>query len=160
MTRKTETQGGSIGADGDGGGDGLRLDKWLWQARFFKTRSLAGQIAAKRKIRVNRVIVTKSHYKVRPGDVLTFAQGHSIRVVRVLALGVRRGPAPEARTLYEEIVDEQPTDQASEGAVQTSVKPGALENRGHGQREAWTRDDGRNRRRARKEAMAAKMNGR
>lgn len=160
MTRKAEAQGDSIDDGGNGGGDGLRLDKWLWQARFFKTRSLAGQIAAKRKIRVNRVIVTKSHYKVRPGDVLTFAQGLSIRVVRVLALGVRRGPAPEARTLYEEIVDKPSTDQVSEDVAQTSAKPGILENRGQGRREAWARDDGRNRRRARKEGMAAKMNGR
>ena len=85
------------------GGDGLRLDKWLWQARFFKTRGLAATIASKGKIRINRMLVTKPHYKVRPGDVLTFAQGHDIRVIRIIALGERRGPAPEARTLYEDI---------------------------------------------------------
>ncbi len=87
--------------------DGLRLDKWLWQARFFKTRSLAARVAARRKVRINRTLVTKSHFRVRPGDVLTFPQGQEIKVVRVLALGVRRGPAPEAQTLYEEIADEQ-----------------------------------------------------
>lgn len=85
---------------------GLRLDKWLWQARFFKTRSLAAKIAERRKIRINRTLVTKPHYRVRPGDVLTFPQGREIRVVRVLALGERRGPAPEAQTLYEEISEE------------------------------------------------------
>ena len=84
-------------------GGGLRLDKWLWQARFFKTRSLAAAVANKGKIRINRMLVTKPHYKVRPGDVLTFAQGSDIRVVRIMALGERRGPAPEARTLYEDI---------------------------------------------------------
>ncbi|MGI9435604.1 MAG: RNA-binding S4 domain-containing protein [Geminicoccaceae bacterium] len=87
----------------DGADEGLRLDKWLWQARFFKTRTLAAKIASRRKIRINRLLVTKPHFRVRPGDVLTFPQGQEVRVVRVLALGIRRGPAPEARTLYEEI---------------------------------------------------------
>ena len=83
--------------------DGLRLDKWLWQARFFKTRALAAQVIGKRRIRINETVITKTHYRVRPGDVLTFPQGHSIRVVRVLATGTRRGPANEARTLYEDL---------------------------------------------------------
>lgn len=94
--------------DFDDEADGLRLDKWLWQARFFKTRSLAAKIAAKRKVRINRTLVTKPHYRVRPGDVLTFPQGREIRVIRILALGLRRGPAPEARTLYEEIAEDHP----------------------------------------------------
>jgi ribosome-associated heat shock protein Hsp15 len=85
---------------------GLRLDKWLWQARFFKTRGLAAQLIERRKLRLNREVVTKSHYRVRPGDVLTFPQGANVRVVRVLALGTRRGPAPEAQTLYEELSDQ------------------------------------------------------
>jgi ribosome-associated heat shock protein Hsp15 len=88
--------------------DGLRLDKWLWQARFFKTRSLAAKLAERRKVRINRTLVTKPHYRVRPGDVLTFPQGQEIRVVRILALGVRRGPAPEAQALYEEIPEDRP----------------------------------------------------
>ena len=83
--------------------DGLRLDKWLWQARFFKTRALAAQLAERRRIRINQMLITKSHYRVRPGDVLTFPQGRTIRIVRVLALGTRRGPALEAQTLYEEV---------------------------------------------------------
>jgi ribosome-associated heat shock protein Hsp15 len=86
--------------------DGLRLDKWLWQARFFRTRTLAAELAARRKIRINRVLVTKPHYRVRPGDVLTFPQGRAIRVVRVLALGTRRGPASEAQALYAEVTDD------------------------------------------------------
>jgi ribosome-associated heat shock protein Hsp15 len=86
--------------------DGLRLDKWLWQARFFKTRTLAAELAARRKIRINRMLVAKPHYRVRPGDVLTFPQGRAIRVVRVLALGTRRGPATEAQTLYVELTDD------------------------------------------------------
>ena len=85
--------------------DGLRLDKWLWQARFFKTRTLAAQLAGRRKVRINQTLVTKPHYRVRPGDVLTFPQGRTIRVVRVLALGTRRGPAPEAQALYEDVLE-------------------------------------------------------
>jgi ribosome-associated heat shock protein Hsp15 len=92
--------------DGPAPEDGLRLDKWLWQARFFKTRALAAELAIRRKIRINSVPVAKPHYRVRPGDVLTFPQGRSIRVVRVLALGARRGPASEAQALYVEIADQ------------------------------------------------------
>jgi ribosome-associated heat shock protein Hsp15 len=83
--------------------EALRLDKWLYQARFFKSRALAADIIAKRRLRINQTVVAKAHYRVRPGDVLTFPQGPQVRVVRVLALGERRGPAPEARTLYEDV---------------------------------------------------------
>ena len=83
--------------------EGLRLDKWLWQARFFKTRALAAQVIAKRRLRINQTIITKAHHRVRPGDVLTFPQGHVVRVVRVIDLGSRRGPASEAQTLYEDL---------------------------------------------------------
>lgn len=81
----------------------LRLDKWLWYARFFKTRSLATQVCNSGKLRVGGEIVSKAHQKVRPGDVLTFPQGRHIRVVRVVALAARRGPAVEARVLYEDL---------------------------------------------------------
>jgi len=81
----------------------LRLDKWLWYARFFKSRSLPARLAASGKIRRNRASVHKAHQAVRPGDVLTFPQGSQIRVVKVLALGERRGPASEARLLYEDL---------------------------------------------------------
>ena len=94
-----------MSAEDDDGGDGLRLDRWLWQARFFKTRTLAAQHATRRKIRINRLLVIKPHYRVRPGDVLTFSYGQSVRVVRVLALGTRRGPASEAQALYEEVTE-------------------------------------------------------
>ena len=82
---------------------GLRLDKWLWQARFFKTRALAAQLVGKGRLRINQTIVTKAHHRVRPGDVLTFPQGSAVRVVRVVELGVRRGPASEAQSLYEDL---------------------------------------------------------
>ena len=81
--------------------DGLRLDKWLWQARFFKTRALAAQLVGKRRVRINQAIVTKAHHRIRPGDVLTFPQGAVVRVVRVVDLGSRRGPAREAQACAE-----------------------------------------------------------
>jgi ribosome-associated heat shock protein Hsp15 len=78
----------------------LRLDKWLWFARFFKSRTLAARHCAAGHVRVNGTRVAKAHVPVVPGDVLTFAAGSRIRVIRVAALGNRRGPAPEAQALY------------------------------------------------------------
>lgn len=82
----------------------LRIDKWMWYARFFKSRNQATQIAAKRRIRVDGRVVRRAHHPVKVGDILTFPQARRIRVVRVLALGTRRGPAPEAQTLYEDLL--------------------------------------------------------
>jgi ribosome-associated heat shock protein Hsp15 len=81
----------------------LRLDKWLWFARFVKTRSLATKLIIDGRMRVNGVPTQKAHYTVKVGDVLTFPLGPHIRVIKVLALGSRRGPAPEAQTLYEDL---------------------------------------------------------
>ncbi|UEM20351.1 RNA-binding S4 domain-containing protein [Skermanella mucosa] len=81
----------------------LRLDKWLWYARFFKTRSLAAKLCAAGAVRIGGAPVTKAHHAVKPGDVLTFAQGRHIRIIKVMALGTRRGPAPEAQALYEDL---------------------------------------------------------
>ncbi|TCP62942.1 heat shock protein Hsp15 [Rhodovulum bhavnagarense] len=81
----------------------IRLDKWLWQARFFKTRTLAARVVAGGHVRVNSVKIDKPGARVGPGDTLTFAQGRDIRVVRILAPGTRRGPATEACTLYEDL---------------------------------------------------------
>lgn len=80
-----------------------RLDRWLWCARFIKTRAGAARLAEQGRIRINRQRTEKAHARVRPGDVLTFGIGPSVRVVRVLALGVRRGPAAEAQHLYEDL---------------------------------------------------------
>jgi ribosome-associated heat shock protein Hsp15 len=82
-------------------GDRLRVDKWLFQARFFKSRAAASRLVAEGKLRVDGKPIDKAHFAVKPGDVLTFPQGRAIRVVKVVALGSRRGPAVEARGLYE-----------------------------------------------------------
>lgn len=80
-----------------------RIDKWLWHARFVKSRSQATRLVQERRVRLNRRVVTKAATPLRPGDVLTFAQGPRVRVVRVVALAVRRGPSLEARSFYEDL---------------------------------------------------------
>ena len=84
-------------------GGTLRLDKWLWFARFVKTRSLATRLVVEGRMRVNGAPTQKAHYAVKVGDVLTFPLGPHIRIIRVVALGSRRGPAAEAQALYDDL---------------------------------------------------------
>jgi len=101
----------------------LRLDKWLWYARFARTRSLAAKLVASARFRINGQPTEKAHHALRPGDVLTFPLGPHIRVIKVLALGVRRGPAPEAHLLYEDL--DPPQTAASVPAEPVSgLRPG------------------------------------
>ena len=81
----------------------LRVDKWLWFARFFKTRTIAAEVANGGKIRVNKASVRKASAEVKVGDVLTFHQGPNVRVVEVLGLGSARRPYEEARLLYNDL---------------------------------------------------------
>jgi ribosome-associated heat shock protein Hsp15 len=92
----------------------IRLDKWLWQARFFKSRSLSAGAVEGGHVRVNGHRVTKPAHALRAGDVLTFAQGGRIRLVRVLAPGTRRGPASEAQALYDDLDAGDPVPSALE----------------------------------------------
>ncbi|MEM7318976.1 MAG: RNA-binding S4 domain-containing protein [Pseudomonadota bacterium] len=85
----------------------LRIDKWLWHARFYKTRSLAARQVSDGRVRLNGERIHKPATGVTAGDVLTFVQGRLVRVVRVLELGQRRGPAEEARNLYQDVPQEQ-----------------------------------------------------
>jgi ribosome-associated heat shock protein Hsp15 len=96
----------------DTAGTTLRLDKWLWHARFARTRSLAAKLVAQARFRINGNPTEKAHHAVRPGDVLTFPLGPHIRIIKVLALGARRGPAPEAHLLYEDLDPPKPTTSA------------------------------------------------
>jgi ribosome-associated heat shock protein Hsp15 len=80
----------------------LRLDQWLWFARFAKSRSRAARLCTSGAVAVNGIAVAKANHTVRIGDTIAVPQGGFRRVVRVLALGTRRGPAPEAHLLYEE----------------------------------------------------------
>jgi len=81
----------------------VRLDKWLWFARFFKTRSLAQAAIEAGTVRLNGRPVDKTARGVAIDDEMIFPTGRKWRRVRVLALGERRGPAPEARALYVEL---------------------------------------------------------
>jgi ribosome-associated heat shock protein Hsp15 len=88
----------------------LRIDKWLWHARFFKTRTLAAAEVSAGRVRLNSARVQKPAQLVMPGDVLTFSKGRDVRVIRVEALGTRRGPAPEAQALYSDLDPPQARD--------------------------------------------------
>jgi ribosome-associated heat shock protein Hsp15 len=79
-----------------------RLDQWLWFARFAKSRSLAARLCAAGAVTVNGIAVGKANHAVRAGDIVTLPQGRWQRRVEVVALGTRRGPAVEARTLFRE----------------------------------------------------------
>ena len=89
----------------------LRADIWLWRARFYKTRALAGTQIKKRGIRITRHGQTRRTDKpgatVCAGDVVTFGRSPHIRSVEVLNLGTRRGPASEAEALYQDVGDEE-----------------------------------------------------
>jgi ribosome-associated heat shock protein Hsp15 len=84
----------------------IRLDKWLWQARICKTRGVAARLIEAGAVRVNAERVLKPATPVRVGDGLSFAHAGRVRALRVLALGHRRGPAPEAQALYADLPDD------------------------------------------------------
>ena len=85
-----------------------RIDKWLWHARFYRTRVLAQAAASGGLIRLNGHRVEKSSVDVEPGDVLTLPKGREVVVVRVIGLAARRGPASEAQRLYEILAETPP----------------------------------------------------
>ena len=95
--------------------DVQRLDKWLWYARFFKSRTSAGKACNNAKVRINGQVAAKASTTVKVDDVLTFPRGQYIRVIRILDLGRRRGPAPEAQVLYEDLAPPQSSDKLSVG---------------------------------------------
>lgn len=80
-----------------------RIDRWLWFTRLLKSRTLAAALVASGKLRLNGERLSKASKLVKPGDVLTFPLGDDVRVVKVLNAGTRRGPATEARLLYEDM---------------------------------------------------------
>ena len=85
--------------------DWQRLDKWLWCARFMKARADCARLIAEGHVRLNRQATDKPHARLRPGDVITLPLGDTVRVLRVVSLATRRGPAPEARALYDVVED-------------------------------------------------------
>ena len=83
-----------------------RLDLWLWCARVAKARPDCARLVEEGAVRLNRQPTVKAHARLRIGDVLTMALRGEVRVWRVLALAERRGPAPEARLLYDEVPED------------------------------------------------------
>jgi ribosome-associated heat shock protein Hsp15 len=100
-----------------------RIDKWLWQARVFKTRTLAAKVVAEGGVRLTRdgatARIEKASSTVKPGDHLVLLLGDRLRVFEVLACGVRRGPAAEARLLY---ADHSPPKHERETPVAARLK--------------------------------------
>ena len=84
-----------------------RVDRWLWFSRLLKSRTLAATLVTSGKLRLNGERMAKASRSVKPGDILTFPLGRHVRVVKVLAPGSRRGPAPEAQALYEDLAPPQ-----------------------------------------------------
>jgi ribosome-associated heat shock protein Hsp15 len=93
---------------------GQRIDKWLWFARMVKTRTLAQTIVSLGQVRVNKVRVAKSSHEVGPDDIVTLAVHGRVRVIKVLAIGTRRGPASEAQTLFRDMAEPEMSPAASE----------------------------------------------
>ncbi|MFA5949276.1 MAG: RNA-binding S4 domain-containing protein [Hyphomicrobium sp.] len=123
---------GTVAADshnGQAASGTQRLDKWLWFARLTKSRTVAASCISAGKIRVNSTKVEKPAQAVKVGDVITSRIQKTVRVLRIAALGARRGPAPEAQSLYEDLTPRAPAPAPGEKS-ETSVfwgerEPGA-----------------------------------
>jgi ribosome-associated heat shock protein Hsp15 len=85
-----------------------RIDKWLWYARFYKSRSLCAKQVSDGKICVNDIKISKPAHGLVVGGVLTFVKAEQSRVIRVIDLGTRRGSAPEAQLLYDDTSPPRP----------------------------------------------------
>jgi ribosome-associated heat shock protein Hsp15 len=101
-----------------------RVDKFLWFARFYKSRTLSAGMVADGRVRINGERCEKPSTLVKLGDVLTFPAGGRVRVVKVLRGGERRGPASEARLLYEDLTP-PPEPVAPEDAAPASRDKGS-----------------------------------
>lgn len=105
-------------AAGGASATGQRLDQWLWFARVCKSRTFAATLITEGKIRVNREKVDKPSLIVKPGDVITSSGQRRVRIVKIVAIGKRRGPAAEAQALYEDLTPPEPPREAKvEGIV-------------------------------------------
>jgi ribosome-associated heat shock protein Hsp15 len=98
---------------GKGATEAQRIDKWLWHARFARTRGAAQQLARSGHVRVNRDKVRDAARLVRPGDVLTLGLRRGVRVIRVLGIAERRDSYALARLLYEEEPPDRPSGAAN-----------------------------------------------
>ena len=85
----------------------IRLDTWLWYARFYKSRSLSSKAILSGKLRINSNKITKPATKVKTNDVLTLNYVNEIRIIQIQSLGFRRGPASEAQSLYIDLTEDR-----------------------------------------------------
>ncbi len=106
MSRRPDQDAAEDGPPQPGGKQ--RLDKWLWFARVVKTRSLATRLVTDGHVRINSRKIETASKQVAPGDVLTIALERQVRVLRIIAPGLRRGPYEEARLLFEDLTPPEP----------------------------------------------------
>jgi ribosome-associated heat shock protein Hsp15 len=107
-----------------------RVDRWLWFTRLIKSRTQAADLVSAGKVRLNGERISKPSRSIKPDDVLTFALGEHVRVLKVLNPGTRRGPASEARLLYEDLApiapkvpsDEMPAAERERGSGRPTKK--------------------------------------
>lgn len=102
--------------------DSLRIDKWLWAARFYKTRSLAAEEIGKNRVQVNGQDA-KASREVKPGDRVRLRQGHVEREVVVRGISATRGPAPVAQQLYEETPESLHAREAAAQQRRVAMEP-------------------------------------
>jgi ribosome-associated heat shock protein Hsp15 len=101
-----------------------RIDKYLWFSRCYKSRTLAASVVAQGRVRVNGTRCEKPSASVKAGDVLTLSAGAHVRVIKVLSVGERRGPASEARLLYQDLTPPAPSKDEAPAKI-GSRAPGA-----------------------------------
>jgi len=102
-----------------------RVDVWLWYARFYKTRSLASKMVRGGKVRINGNICKKPSTLVSQFDVLTFSRADQILIAKIIDIGMRRGPAPEAQLLYEDLTPPKQINGVSKKEVNAVREKGA-----------------------------------
>ncbi|MBN9673354.1 RNA-binding S4 domain-containing protein [Roseibium aggregatum] len=103
----------------------MRIDKWLWYARVTKSRSLAQKLATSGHVRINKDKISSASKTVKTGDVLTIALERRVLVLKIAALGTRRGPYEEARKLYEDLSPPPPPKSAPPPPSAGQREPGA-----------------------------------
>jgi ribosome-associated heat shock protein Hsp15 len=108
--------------DGDDPPGRVRLDKWLWAARFYKTRALAAEEIGRGRVTVNGAAV-KASRELHPGDLVAVRQGPVLREVQVLGLSTQRGPAPVAQALYAETTDSRARREAAAEQRRLAAEP-------------------------------------
>ena len=100
----------------------IRLDTWLWYARFYKSRSLSSKAILSGKLRINSNKITKPATKVKTNDVLTLNYINEIRIIQIQSLGSRRGPASEAQSLYIDLTEDRIGSSNVKSKIEKSTK--------------------------------------